>query len=114
MQYEEVLSIIKYTLFIIGKMSKQKKQALEKILEALIPYWDLAEWFLLILNKGNNDELIEKLYQEILKEIRNIDSESQQKQIKTALQKLKEKSEQVCKEDENEAEIMLEDFINNI
>jgi predicted component of type VI protein secretion system len=95
-------------------MSESKKQALQKILEALIPYREMAEWFLLILKEEWNDELKEKLYQNIIKEIRNINSKTQQGNIKNALQKLKEKTEQTTKADEDEAEKMLDDFINEI
>jgi predicted component of type VI protein secretion system len=95
-------------------MTEEKKQALQKILEALIPYWDMAEWFLLILQEEWNDELKEKLYQNIIKEIRNINSKTQQENIKNALQKLKEKTEQTTRADEEDAEKMLDDFINNI
>ena len=87
---------------------------MQKILEALIPYWELAEWFLLLLNEEWNDELIEKLYQQILSEIRKINSEEQQEKIKTALQKLRERSDAVTKSDEDDAEEMLNDFIDNI
>ena len=95
-------------------MSPQKRQALQKILEALIPYREMAEWFLLLLTEEWNDEIGEKLYQEILKEIKNINSGIQQKKIKSALEKLKEKSDETTKADENEAEQILDDFINNI
>ena len=95
-------------------MTEEKKQALQNILEALIPYRDMAEWFLLILKEGWNNELKENLYENIIKEIRNINSNTQQENIKNALQKLKEKTEQTTKVDEEDAEKMLDDFINNI
>ena len=95
-------------------MTEEKKQALQNILEALIPYRDMAKWFLLILQEGWNDELKENLYENIIEEIKNINSKTQQENIKNALQKLKEKSEQTTKADEEDAEKMLDDFINNI
>ena len=95
-------------------MSESKKQALQKILEALIPYREMAEWFLLILKEEWNDELKEKLYKIIIQEIKNINSKTQQENIKNALQKLKEKSEQITKADEDEADQMLDDFISSI
>jgi hypothetical protein len=54
------------------------------------------------------------LYQNILREIRNINSKTQQENIRTALQKLKEKSEIITKAEEKEAEQILDDFIDNI
>lgn len=95
-------------------MTEQKKQTLKKILETLIPYWDMAEWFLLILNENWNDELKENLYKHIIKEIKSVNSKTQQENIKNALQKLKEKSELVMKSDEDDAEKILDDFINNL
>ena len=95
-------------------MTTKKRQTLQKILEALIPYRDMAEWFLLILQEEWNEKLIEKLYQEILSEIRKINSENQQKNIETALQNLREKSGLITKADEDEAEQILNDFIDNI
>ncbi len=95
-------------------MSSQKKEILQKILTALVPYWDLAKWFLLLLGEEKNEGLEEKLYQNILREIRNINSKTQQENIKKALQNLKEKSEKIIKADENEAEEMLNDFMDNL
>lgn len=111
MVYGILLSIIYH---IANNMSQQKIQALQKILEALVPYWEMAEWFLLILQEEWNDELKENLWQNIIKEIKNITSKTQQENIKNALQRLKEKSEQATKADEDEAEKMLDDFINEI
>ena len=95
-------------------MKLEKKQSLKKILEALIPYWEIAEWFLLILNEEWNNELIENLYKKIINEIKNINSKTQQENIKNVLQKLKKKSEQTTKTDKDEAEKMLDNFIDNV
>lgn len=84
------------------------------VLEALIPHRDMAKWFLLLLKEEWNEQLEEDLYQEILKEIRNINSKSQQENIKNALEKLKEKSESVTKKDEDDAEKMLNEFIDSL
>lgn len=95
-------------------MSQQKKETLKKVLETLIPYRNMAEWFLLLLNEDWNDDLKEELYQEILKQIKEIKSSSQQEKVKKAINQLKEKSEKTIKDDENEAEQILNDFLNNI
>lgn len=95
-------------------MEGKKQQTLKKILEALIPYRDMAEWFLLILQEEWNDELKENLYKIIIEEIRNINSKTQQENIKNTLQKLKKESEQTTRADEEDAENMLDDFISNI
>lgn len=111
MNYGLILSMIYH---IDNKMSQQKIQALQKILKALVPYWEIAEWFLLILQEDWNDELKKNLYQNIIKEIKNINSKTQQENIKNTLQRLKEKSEQRTKADEDETEKMLDAFINEI
>lgn len=96
------------------KMPSQKKQVLLKILEALTQYWDLAEWFLLLLSQEENPVLEENLYKVILKEIKNINSEIQKEKIKNALQKLKETADKTVEIEKEEAETMLDEFINNI
>lgn len=93
---------------------KTKKEILEEILEKLIPYRDMAEWFLLLIREDWNEKLKEDLYQEILKQMRNIKSKTQQDKIKWALKKLKEKAEATTKADEEEAAQMLNDFLDNI
>ena len=95
-------------------MSKNRIYTLQKILTALLPYRDLAEWFLLLLKEWWNDELIEQLYNNIVDEIKNIKSESQQEKVKKVLKKLKEKSDATIKKDEEWAEQLLNDLINNI
>ena len=95
-------------------MEESKITMLKKILNELVPYWEPAQGFLLLLDEEWNDELKENVYKEILIQIKNIKSTNQQEQIKTALQKLKEKSESSIKADEEDAEKMLDEFINNI
>ena len=100
-------------------MSEIKASVLRKILTELIPVWEPAKWFLLLLNEMEKDErssnLVERLYQQILQNIRAIKSKDQQDQINTAIQKLKERSELATQEDQEEAEQILDDlFIDNI
>lgn len=95
-------------------MEETKIIMLKKILKELIPYWEPAQGFLLLLNEEWNDELKKHLYEKIIMQIKNITSKSQQEQIKSTLEKLKEKSESSIKEDEKESEKILDEFINNI
>ena len=95
-------------------MKEEKVRMLKKILNELIPYWEPAQGFLLLLNEEWNDELKENLYEEIITQIKSISSKNQQEQIKSALQKLKERSESTVTADQEDAEKMLDDFINNI
>lgn len=88
----------------------QKKETLKKILEALIPYRDLAEWFLLLTEKTKDEELINALYELICNQIKSIKDENKRKSINKALKQIKEKEEE---ENEGNNEY-LENLINNI
>ena len=91
-------------------MSESKKQALQKILEALIPYREMAEWFLLIIKENNNEKIIDTLFETITKEIKSIINENNRKDIKKALENIKDK-EQKEKKEENK---YLDSLLNNI
>lgn len=95
-------------------MFRKKKKVIKKILETLVPYRKPATWFLLLLQEDGNDELKENLYKELLKQIRNINSKNQQENIKNALKELKKKSSKTIKKDQDEAEKIINDFINNV
>lgn len=89
---------------------KEKKKLLQKILESLIPYRDMAEWFLLIIKENNNEKLIDTLFETITKEIKSIINENNRKDIKKALENIKDK-EQKEKKEENK---YLDSLLNNI
>ena len=91
-------------------MASLKKETLQKILEALIPYWDLVEGFLLLLKSDIDENIIDSLYETIESEIKNINNENDRNNIKNVLKKIKE---QELKENEKEDKY-LEDLINNI
>ena len=91
-----------------------KREALIMILSKLVPYWDMAEWFLLIVKEEWNDDLVNLIYGDILKKIRNITSINQRTEMKNVLELIKEKSAISMRKDEQEAENILNDFINNL
>ena len=91
-------------------MTLQKKKLLQKILKALVPYWDLAKWFQLLINETEDDELIDSLYEMISNQIKSIKDEDKRKNINKALKQIKEKEEEESKGN-NE---YLENLINNI
>ena len=91
-----------------------KREALVMILSKLVPYWDMAEWFLLIAKEEWNDGLIDLIYGDILKNIRNINSINQRTEMKNVLELIKEKSAISMRKDEQEADNILNDFINNL
>lgn len=91
-----------------------KREALIMILSKLVPYWDMAEWFLLIVKEEWNDDLVNLIYGDILKKIRNITSINQRTEMKNVLELIKEKSAISMRKDEQDAENILNDFINNL
>ena len=91
-----------------------KREALIMILSKLVPYWDMAEWFLFIVKEEWNDDLVNLIYGDILKKIRNITSINQRTEMKNVLELIKEKSAISMRKDEQDAENILNDFINNL
>lgn len=91
-------------------MTPQKKELIKKVLEALIPYRNMAEWFLIILQNEWNNEIKETLFENIINEIKNINNENDRNKIKSTLEKIKE---QENKEKEEEWKY-LDELINNI
>ena len=70
-----------------------KKNFLKRILERIKEYWDQSEYFLLMLDECNEDDgdFIDRLYSEILHNIREIESKDQLQKISDELKKIKEK-----------------------
>lgn len=91
-------------------MTPQKKETLEKILKALTPYRDMAEWFLSLLDNNEDENIMDSLYDIITNEIKKINNENDRENIKKSLKKIKEQEEKE-REEENE---YLENLINNI
>lgn len=68
------------------------KEMLKKILKSLIPYWDMAEWFLLMLEEDEDDEeLITNLKKLIIPNIKKIEDKNQKQKISNQLKALKNK-----------------------
>lgn len=87
------------------------KQLLINILNTINPYWDLAEWFLTIVQNTDDDSLIKYLLIEIQDWIKSIKSKKSKEEIKRKIKKI---SEENNKKDKEEADKMLEDFIKSI
>ncbi|MBO7504639.1 hypothetical protein J6T66_00210 [bacterium] len=62
-------------------------------MERIKEYWDQSEYFLLMLDECNEDDgdFIDRLYSEILHNIREIESKDQLQKISDELKKIKEK-----------------------
>lgn len=107
------INIIKYNLAPQKRMSSQKK-SLETILIALIPYRNLAEWFLTIMKESEDEELENQILQMINKWIKSIKSEHDRMKIKKKIKELEKKNSYENEKDKKEAEFILNNFINNI
>lgn len=92
-----------------------KKNFLKRILERIKEYWDQSEYFLLMLDECNEDDgdFIDRLYSEILHNIREIESKDQLQKISDELKKIKEKELVDEWKDQEDIE-ELENLISNI
>ena len=113
LQKNGFVSIISNKLFKIKKiMETTKKETLIKVLESLVPYWSMAEWFLTIVKNNEDNRLNDALYEMITKEIKEIkviNDKAKINNIKEKLKKIKEKEGKETKEYK-----YLEDLIDNL
>lgn len=70
-----------------------RKETLKLVLTRLQPYRDMAEGFLLILDECNEEDekLINDLYNDIIQDIKDIDSKEQLQKISNELKIIKER-----------------------
>lgn len=77
--------------FIILRIS-MSTEMLMKVLKSLIPYWDMAEGFLLMLEEDKDDEeLVSNLKKLIIPNIKKIEDKNKVQKITNTLNALKEK-----------------------
>ena len=91
-----------------------QKESLKTILKALIPYWNLAEWFLTIVEQTNDKELENQILSMIYKWVKSITSEKDRTKIKNKINEMQKKNDFENQKDQEEADKILDDFINNI
>ena len=92
----------------------EKKGLLIKILKALEPYRDFAEWLLVIIRSVDDEAFIDSILLEIQKWIKSIKSNKKREKIKKELKQINKKNDKQTKQDKKDADRILEDFINNI
>lgn len=92
-----------------------RKSNLKLILTKLLPYRDLAEEFLLILEETTDEDkdFIDKLYGDIMQNIKEIKSKDQLQKISNELKRIKEKELIEDSKDKQDLED-LESLIDNI
>ena len=97
-------------------MNKKRPQteSLKTILTALIPYWNLAEWFLAIVEGTDDEELEKQILSMIYKWVKSITSNKDRMEIKKMINQMQKKYDFESKKDQEEADKILDDFINNM
>lgn len=104
---------MKYIMDLIATRD-QKKQLLINILEAINPYRDLAEWLLILIKSIDEEFIIDSLLSRIQTWIKVIKSAREREKIKNEIKEVYVKNNTKIQQDKNNAEKVLEDFINNI
>ena len=92
----------------------QNKKLLITILKALNPYRDLAEWFLVIVENIDDENIINGILTEIQNWIKFIKSKKEREKIKKEIKETYKKNDEKAEEDKEKADKFLNDFINNI
>lgn len=90
------------------------KSSIKTILTALVPYRNLAEAFLTILEETNDEEFENQILLSINQWIKKIKSNRDRAKIKNKIKELQKKSNYENKKDKEEADQILSDFINNM
>lgn len=93
---------------------RPQKESLKTILTALIPYRNLAEWFLTIINETDDKELENEILSMINKWVKSITSERDRAKIKNKINEIQKKNDFENQKDKEEADKILDDFISNI
>ena len=94
--------------------SPNLKQLLIDILNTIDPYWDLAGWFLTIVQNTEDDNLIKFLLIEIQNWIKTIKSERTRENIKRKIKEMAEENDRKDKQDKEDADEFLNNFIKSI
>lgn len=94
-----------------SELNKNKKQFLLKTLKTLIPTWNLAQGFYLIVqDMDETDEAIDAFIKIIQKSVNNIKDENSKKLMKASLdrvKKMQQEEKHEVKIEKNEAEELL-------
>lgn len=105
-----------HRLILIYTMEKLKenKELLIKILKAISPYRNLAEWFLTIIKNSNDENLINTILIEIQNWIKSIKSQRNREKIKKEIKEIYKGNDIKTKEDKENADKILDNFIKNL
>ena len=81
------------------------------ILEQLIPYWDLAEGFLLLIKVSEDENLEDRLLELIYDQVKKIQNKEKQQKIREQIQVLKQHNA-MMEMDRKEAETLLDSLLS--
>jgi hypothetical protein len=94
-----------------------KKDLLVLVLTKLLPYWDFAQGFLILVQESEDAKFVEELYLLISQQISAIQDDHKKQEVILQLQKIKKtrkQQEEITEQEQDEADTMLDDFINDI
>ena len=94
-----------------------EKTLIINVLEHLKPYWDMAEWFLVVVQQSDNQEVVDELRGLIYTWITTIADENQKNLIKNQLlqiQSLRLAEEESSSKDQKDADTILDGLLNDI
>lgn len=91
-----------------------KKIVLSKILRKILPYRNLAKWFLLLVEESDDQNVIDNLYTTIIFQIKSIKWKKEKEILTTALQELREKEYKNQEQVNREADEIFDDLLKNM
>lgn len=94
-----------------------EKTLIINVLEQLKPYWDMAEWFLVVVQQSDNQEILDELWGLIYTWITTIADANQKNLIKNKLlqiQSLRLAEEESSSKDQKDADTILDGLLNDI
>ncbi len=94
-----------------------EKTLVINVLEKIKPYWDMAEWFLVVVQQSDNQEVVDELWGLIYTWIITITDEKKKELIKNQLIQIKSlrvAEEQSNFKDQKDADDMLNNLLNDI
>lgn len=92
---------------------EQKKELLISILNVINSHRDLAEWLLIIIQEIDDEFIIDNILLWIQNWVKSIKSKREKEKIKKEIKQIYKKNDNKTKQDKENAEKFLEDFINN-
>ena len=93
---------------------EQKKELILRVLEKLEWYWDMAPWFLAIVERTSDEKIVEDLLKLIRTGIKTIKNKRIKEKLVSRVKELQRKWDLEQEQNWEEADNLLEDFINNI